>query len=157
MVKRNRLPLVDSPIFSSRGVDVKWPTLRGAYLTDETVAILKNLAFGVVFLDGPYNTRLNFGNSSEYTNDDGSERAIFFEHLHKVDGDHIFLLCWIGNYYAGSIFHCAWQFPQHLHWPVDKLEQAAFKTYKRIANVMYRPFGEMDNEVSDFISQKVNP
>ena len=106
-------------------------------------------AFGVIFLDGPYNTRLNFGNRGPYTLDvdEGTERAIFFEHLHKVDGAAIFLLCWIGNYYAGSIFHCAWQFPQMYHWNWKDLERAAFKTYKTVATIL----DCQDEEVLEFI------
>lgn len=146
-VKRNRFPLPDSPIFSVRGEDVKWPTLRGAYLDDEGVALLRRKAFGVIFLDGMYNTRLNFGRTSS------TERAVFFEHLHKVQDSHIFLLVWIGNYHAGSIFHCAWQFPQMEHWNVRDLEWAAYRTYKEVAKVMYRgkKRDEVDAEVVEFL------
>lgn len=142
-VKRNRFPLPDSPVFAMRGTDVKWPTLRQAFLNDNTVALLRAKAYGVIFLDGPYNTRLNFGSDSK-------ERAVFFEHLHKVQDSHIFLLCWIGNYHAGCIFHCAWQFPQMEHWKVQDLEWAAFRTYKAVATIVYegRP---MDPEVDAFL------
>ncbi len=148
-IKRNRLPLEDSPIFAMRGTDVKWPTLRGVYLTDTTVAEIRKLAYGVIFFDGEYNTRLNFRNK------DARERAVFFEHLQVVDGDHLFLLSWIGNYHAGAIFHCAWQFPQHINWPRRALEFAAFRTYRAIANIMYRnhPDRPWDPEVLAFLAQ----
>ena len=108
MPKRTRLPMPDESYFASRGSKVKWPTLRGAYLTDDSVEELRKYAFGVIFLDGEYRTRLNFDKK------ESTERAVFFEHLHKVTGDSIFLLIWVGNYHNGSIFHCAWQFPQML-------------------------------------------
>jgi hypothetical protein len=94
-----------------------------------------------------YNTRLNFEKKDSY------ERAIFFEHLHKVDGDQLFLLCWIGNYHAGSIFHCAWQFPQHLNWPTRHLEYAAYRTYREIAIVLHgdMPAESWDREVRQFV------
>jgi hypothetical protein len=87
------------------------------------------------------------------------ERAVFFEHLHKVDGDHLFLLCWIGNYHAGSIFHCAWQFPQHLHWPVKALEYAAYRTYRRVANILYANVRreDRDREVVSFLKEDQIP
>ena len=144
-VKRNRLPLLDSPVFAMRKTDVKWPTLRKAYLTPENIASLRRSAFGVIFLEGKYHTRLNGDGPDE-------ETGIFFEHLHKVDGDHLFLLCWVGNFHNGSIFHCAWQFPQHLNWPARKLEYAAFHTYCMVAKVIYGN-NPMDPEVAAFIGQ----
>lgn len=146
MTKRNRLPLPDSEVFASRGTRVKWPTLKGAYLTDENVPVLRRSAFGVIFLEGWYNTRLNSLHKG------AAERAVFFEHLHKVDGDYLFLLVWIGNYHAGSIFHCAWQFPQHLNWPLPALEIAAFKTYRTIAHILYEGL-TVDEEVRTFLSR----
>lgn len=145
-VKRNRLPLPDSQIFARRGTKVKWPTLKGAYLDDKVIKKLRSIAHGVIFLEGTYNTRLNFDHK------DSKERAVFFEHLHKVDGDYLFLLVWIGNYHAGSIFHCAWQFPQHLHWPLPALEIAAFQTYRTIAMILYEGVA-VDPEVRDFIKR----
>lgn len=141
--KRNRYPLPDNPVFASRGSKVKWPTLRGTYLDDVRVEALRRTAHGVIFLDGMYDTRLNFGMK------ESRERAIFFEHLHKVDDAYLFLLIWIGNYLDGSIFHCAWQFPQHLHWSTTSLSWAAFRTYKRIVGIMYNGI-EMDKEVAEF-------
>lgn len=145
MTKRNRQVLEDSPIFSRRGTKVKWPTLRGAYLDDESIGKIRKIAFGVIFLEGNYNTRLNFERKVSL------EKAIFFEHLHRVDGESLFLLCWIGNYHAGAIFHCAWQFPQHLHWETPSLEYAAFKTYRTIANIMYNG-RDKDPEVEAFLN-----
>jgi hypothetical protein len=128
-----------------RGTDVKWPTVRGGYLNDKNVALLRTQAFGVIFLDGTYHTRLNGDGPDE-------ERGIFFEHLHQVDGDHIFLLCWVGNFHNGSIFHCAWQFPQHQHWPIRKLEYAAFHTYRRVVKTIYGN-SEWDSAVYAFCNQ----
>ena len=140
-MKKTRQPIPEPSWFAERGSKVKWPTLRGAYLTDDSVEALRKMAFGVIFLDGEYNTRLNFDKK------DSLERAVFFEHLHKVQGHHIFLLIWIGNYHAGSIFHCAWQFPQMYHWDWYELEKAAFKSYKQIAELM----GCNDDEVVEFV------
>lgn len=148
--KRNRMPLPNSPIFAMRGERVKWPTLRKAWLTDESVGRLRNIAHGVIFLDGTYNTNLNYGKRPP------EERAVFFEHLQKVDEDHIFLLCWIGNFVNGSIFHCAWQFPQHLNWPLRPLEYAAYRTYRRIAQALYHG-SPMDAEVDEFLNRDNSP
>jgi hypothetical protein len=147
--KRNRIPLLNSPVFAIRGEAVKWPTLRGAYLIDKSILELRKIAFGVIFLEGNYNTRLNYDKKPSL------ERAVFFEHLHKVDGDQLFLLCWIGNYHAGSIFHCAWQFPQHLNWPTQPLEYAAYRTYRQVANILYAdiPREERDLEVRQFLKE----
>lgn len=145
--KRNRTPLPNSPIFAIREDRVKWPTLRKAYLTDASVARLRQIAHGVIFLDGTYNTNLNYDHKPPL------ERAVFFEHLQQVDNDHIFLLCWIGNFYNGSIFHCAWQFPQHLNWPLRPLEFAAYRTYRRIAHALYDADTPMDPEVAEFLNQ----
>ncbi len=146
MTKRTRQPIPEPSLFAMRGKKVKWPTMKGAFLTDQKVADLKKMAFGVIFLEGDYNTRLNFDKK------DSTERAIFFEHLHKVDGEHIFLLIWIGNYHNGCIFHCAWQFPQMHHWNWDSLEKAALGSYKRIAEIMYKGF-TMDKEVAAICEQ----
>lgn len=127
-----------------RGTKVKWPTLRGAYLTDEAVTKLRKYAFGVIFLEGEYNTRLNFDRSS------ATERAVFFEHLHRVTGESIFLLIWVGNYHAGAIFHCAWQFPQVFHWKWRPLERAAIESYRSVALALYGD-GPMDSEVAAFL------
>ncbi len=147
--KRNRVPLPNSPIFAMRGERVKWPTLRGAFLTDESVARLRQVAHGVIFLDGQYKTNLNYGRKPP------EERAVFFEHLQQVDGDHIFLLCWVGNFVNGSIFHCAWQFPQHLNWPTRPLEYAAYRVYRLVATHLYRGI-PMDAEVDEFLNRDTN-
>lgn len=148
--KRNRIALPQSPVFGMRGENVKWPTLRGGFLDDEKILALRKIAFGVIFLEGMYNTRLN------YDKKPSEERAVFFEHLHKVDGDSLFLLCWIGNYHAGSIFHCAWQFPQHLAWPQVPLEFAAYRTYRQVANILYKgiPRSQIDSEVLAFLKEE---
>lgn len=149
MTKKTRLPLPNSPIFASRGSKVKWPTLRGSFLTDRTVTELQKYAYGVIFLDGTYNTRLNFDHKPSL------ERAVFFEHLHNMEGGGLFLLCWVGNFHGGAIFHCAWQYPQNLHWTPQALERAAFETYKKVAYTLYTPIGKMDAEVHAFCSQVI--
>lgn len=120
---------------------MKWPTLRGGYLTDEAVERIRSFAYGVIFLDGTYQTRLNFDKGPP------DERAVFFEHLHRVENESIFLLCWVGNYHAGSIFHCAWQFPQMYHWGWQNLEKAAVKTYFKVATAVQTN----DSEVRSFL------
>lgn len=147
MPKLNKKPMPDSDIFAMRGAKVKWPTLRGGYLTNEAVDKIRTWAFGVIFLEGEYHTRLNFGKSESL------ERAVFFEHLHKVNDSPIFLLCWVGNYHNGSIFHCAWQFPQMYHYDWEELEKAALKTYARVAAAVYAG-KEKDPEVKAFLEQR---
>lgn len=142
----------DESYFAMRGSRVKWPTLRGAFLTEDNIKELRKMAFGVIFLEGTYHTRLNFAKRGPYTYQDPSEEdAVFFEHLHRVEGESIFLLIWIGNYHAGSIFHCAWQFPQMYHWNWLALERAAVRSYEQIARILYRG-QEMDPEVKEFVN-----
>jgi hypothetical protein len=118
-------------------------------LTDSNIPELRKVAFGVIFLEGMYKTRLNYDRKPP------DERAVFFEHLHKVDGDSLFLLCWIGNYHAGSIFHCAWQFPQHVAWPQQPLEYAAYRTYRQVVNILYAgiPRNQIDHEILTFLKE----
>lgn len=150
--KWNRLPDLESHYFSHRGTRVKWPTLRKAWLTPQAIKRIRSIAFGVIFLEGPYNTRLNYGNVGPHTLENGQETAIFFEHLHKVQDQHIFLLCWVGNFHNGCIFHCAWQFPQMKAWDWQALEVAAYETYKIIANIVYdRKI--TDKEVQEFLKK----
>jgi hypothetical protein len=130
----------DESNFAFRKTKVKWPTLRGAYLTDENIEELRKMAFGVIFLEGEYQTRLNFDKGPP------EERAVFFEHLHRVQGESLFLLIWVGNYYNGSIFHCAWQFPQMFHWDWLALEKAAIKSYIKIGKIL----DCKDNEFLEF-------
>jgi hypothetical protein len=143
--KRSRIPMDSSPVFAMRGGAVKWPTLRGAYLNKDNILSLRKTAWGVVFLEGPYNTLLNFDNK------DSLECAVFFEHLIKVDGDALFLLIWVGNYHAGAIFHCAWQFPQCTAWPQRGLEYGAKRVYRQVANILYGT-NPKDPEVEEFLN-----
>ena len=158
----NRLPLLDSPIFSIRGERVKWPTIRKAWITDESASALRDHVTGIgrsiIFLDGMYRTNLN-----QWTNKDPIERAVFFEYLMKhpkVKGG-IFLLCWIGNYHNGCIYHCAWQYPQIKCWETfgvgaEKMfERKAFQVYKQVTSIIYKHSEyPMDDEVTEFLQEK---
>jgi hypothetical protein len=162
-VSMNRQP-VSSPMFSIRGTKVKWPTLRGAYMTDENVDTLKKYVTSkgrsIVFLDGEYITKLN-----RYVGKAPEERAVFFEFMCKeknIKGG-IFLICWIGNFHNGSIFHAAPQFPQMQCW-IDALgmqeanrffERHSFKIYKEVAQILYGP-NITDKEVKDFLRAGVS-
>ena len=79
-VSMNRQPLLDSPFFSMRRNNVKWPTLRKGYLTDDNVELLREYATrkgrSIIFLDGDYITKLN-----RYVRKDPTERAVFFEFM----------------------------------------------------------------------------
>jgi hypothetical protein len=151
--KLNRKPQPDSSFFAHRGSKVKWPTLRGAYLDDDTVVELKKLVRNksIVFLDGSYKTNLN-----QWVQRGPIERAVFFEWPVKWrGGPTIFILCWIGNFHNGSIFHAAPQFPQ-IHTWVDepefgweKMEYAAVQLYLKVAEVLYGD-KEWDKEVRKF-------
>jgi hypothetical protein len=157
-VSMNRQP-ISSPMFSIRGSKVKWPTLRGAYMTDENVDTLKKYVTSkgrsIVFLDGEYITKLN-----RYVGKAPEERAVFFEFMCKekaIKGG-IFLICWIGNFHNGSIFHAAPQFPQMQCW-VDALgveganrffERHAFKIYKEVVDILYGG-AITDKEVKEFV------
>jgi hypothetical protein len=75
----------------------------------------------------------------------------------------IFLICWIGNFHNGSIFHAAPQFPQMQCW-VDALgiqeanrffERHSFKIYKEVAQILYGP-NITDKEVKDFLQAGVS-
>ena len=154
----NRRPL-DSPIFGMRGEDVKWPTIRKAWLTDESVPYIREYVEGrgrsIIFLDGTYRTNLN-----QWVEKDPYERAIFFEFLvkhPKVKGG-IYILSWVGNYHNGCIIHFAWQYPQVRCWyeagtgVEEFFERKAFEVYRKIVTILY-DFSDfpMDEEVSQFL------
>lgn len=155
-VGMNRQPL-DSPLFEHRGVKVKWPTLRKAYMTDENVAEIRKYATGkgrsIVFLDGEYQTTLN-----RYVGKDPTERAIFFEFMvrNKNVKGAIFVYVWIGNFHNGSIIHFGWQYPQMRCWEEhdpnaeEFFERGVFDIYKTIAEILYGD-APMDKEVAKFI------
>ena len=159
-IPMNRLPLNQSEVFKVRGERVKWPTIRGAYLTDESCVELRNHVTkrgrSIIFLDGEYLTNLN-----KFAGRPPEERAVFFEYLIKhprVKGG-IFLLCWIGNFHNGSIYHCGWQFPQVKCWEdfgtgaEAMFERKAFKVYKEVVEILYKHSpNEMDSEVQEFIA-----
>ena len=159
-VSMNR-QLLDSPLFEHRGTKVKWPTLRKAWLTDETVAKIREYATGkgrsIVFLDGEYETTLN-----RYKGLDPTERAVFFEFMcrHPAKKGAIFTYVWIGNFHNGSIIHFGFQYPQMRCWDeheeVDEnafFERAVFTIYKQIAEILYDASEhETDREVAKLIA-----
>lgn len=154
----NRRPL-DSPIFGMRGEEVKWPTIRKAWLHDDSVAEIKDFVIqrgkSIIFLDGTYRTNLN-----QWVKKDPHERAIFFEFLTKhpkVKGG-IYLLSWVGNYHNGCIIHFAWQYPQVRCWYEagtgieEFFEKKAFSVYSKIVNILYdHSEHPMDEEVESFL------
>jgi len=158
--KINRAVLYDS-LFEMRGNNVKWPTIRKAWLTDYSVPPIKTYVEGrgrsIIFLDGTYRTNLN-----QWVERDPHERAIFFEFLvkhPKVNGG-IYILSWVGNYHNGCIIHFAWQYPQVRCWHeaganVETFfERKCFTIYKDIVTILYEHSEfPMDEEVEKFISQ----
>lgn len=159
-VSMNRQALPSSRFFAMRNVDVKWPTIRKAYMDDNNVAVLKQYVMSkgrsIVFLDGQYLTKLN-----RYVGKAPEERAVFFEYMVKQKGlkGAIFLLCWIGNFHNGCIFHAAPQYPQMNCW-IDTLgfdkatqffEEQAFKLYKEVVRIVHNDQPIIDKEVREFI------
>lgn len=159
-VSMNRQALPSSQFFAMRNVDVKWPTIRKAYMDDNNVAVLKQYVMSkgrsIVFLDGQYLTKLN-----RYVGKAPEERAVFFEYMVKQKGlkGAIFLLCWIGNFHNGCIFHAAPQYPQMNCW-IDTLgfdkatqffEEQAFKLYKEVVRIVHNDQPIIDKEVREFI------
>ena len=136
--------------FENRRGKVLWPTLRNGRLTDENIAKIKPMA-GIVFLDGMYETNLNYDKAPP------QERAIFFEsrqrvHLELDDRTHVlYALVWVGNYYKGSVFHIGWQFPHMTMYRNLDLIKHSFGIYKLVAWRIYGSMEEMDPEVRQFI------
>jgi len=156
--KINRAVLPNS-IFEMRGNEVKWPTIRKAWLTHASVHELEDHVTtkgrSIIFLDGEYRTNLN-----QWAKKDPYERAVFFEYLvkhPKINGG-IFLLSWIGNYHNGCIIHFAWQYPQIRCWLAAGknaerfFERKAFQVYKECVEILYKHSDyPMDAEVENFI------
>ena len=144
---------------------MKWPTLRKVYMNDFNVAALKahvtSKGRSIIFLDGNYITKLN-----RYAHKDPNERAVFFEYMVKdkeLKGA-IFLLCWIGNFHNGCIFHAAPQYPQMNCW-IDTLgfekateffERKAFDLYKTVVEILHGDYDIFDKEVADFIHNGIH-
>lgn len=159
-VSMNRQGIPSSPFFAKRKNKVAWPTIRKAYMNDENVKELKKYVTSkgrsIVFLDGEYITKLN-----RYVGKPPEERAVFFEFMCKdknIKGG-IFLLCWIGNFHNGCIFHAAPQFPQSQCW-YDALgkeeadlffEKHAIKIYKEVVRIVHEGLPIIDKEVKDFL------
>lgn len=158
-ISMNRKKLC-SPFFSIRKEKVKWPTIRGAYMTDENVLKLKEFVTkkgrSIIFLDSIYNTTLN-----RYKNLPSEERAVCWEFMCKEKGikGGIFMLCWLGNFHNGCIFHCSPQFPQiqcwYEHMGFEKanafFERQSFKIYKEVVSILHEYSEIIDEEVKSFI------
>lgn len=152
-------------IFEQRFDNVKWPTLRGIRLEDAAVSRLRQRAVttgkSIIFLDGHYETNLNFDIRGP------TERAVFYEWMikgkTKAHGN-IFLLCWIGDFHNGSIFHCGYQYPQVNAWNHNGdhgntwMERKAYQVYKwtvtSLLGIGYNdPLPEdLDAEVREFLT-----
>ena len=158
----NRQGIPSSPFFAMRKNKVAWPTCRKIYMNDQNVESLKKHVISkgrsIVFLDGEYITKLN-----RYVGKAPEERAVFFEYMVKdkaIKGG-IFLLCWIGNFHNGCIFHAAPQFPQMQCW-IDALgleqanrffERYAIKIYREVVNILSEGKPIQDKEVREFLQQ----
>lgn len=158
-VSMNRRQL-DSPYFKVRKEKVKWPTIRGAYMTDENVQVLRKYVTGkgrsIIFLDGEYETTLN-----RYKGLPSTERAVAWEFMCREKGvkGGIFMLCWLGNFHNGCIFHASPQFPQLQCWyeymGVERanlfFERQAFKIYNEVVRIVHGGGEIIDREVREFI------
>jgi hypothetical protein len=159
-VSMNRQGIPSSPFFALRKNKVAWPTIRKAYMNDENVEVLKKYVTSkgrsIVFLDGEYITKLN-----RYVGKAPEERAVFFEFMCKdkdIKGG-IFLLCWIGNFHNGCIFHAAPQFPQAQCWydalgkeEADRFfERHAIRIYREVVNIVHQGQPIQDDEVREFV------
>jgi hypothetical protein len=159
-VSMNRQGIPSSPFFALRKNKVAWPTIRKAYMNDENVEVLKKYVTSkgrsIVFLDGEYITKLN-----RYVGKAPVERAVFFEFMCKdkdIKGG-IFLLCWIGNFHNGCIFHAAPQFPQAQCWydalgkeEADRFfERHAIRIYREVVNIVHQGQPIQDDEVREFV------
>lgn len=152
--------VLGTPIFGMRKNKVKFPTFRKGYLTDEKVDKIKahvmSKGRSIVFLDGPYETKLN-----RYVRADPNERAVFFEYMLRQKGTKgaIQSLCWLGSFHNGSIIHFAPQFPQWACWleaggmeAIEFFENGCFRIYRAVAEILYDGLDNItDKEVKAFI------
>jgi hypothetical protein len=159
-ISMNRRQL-DSPFFAIRKEKVKWPTIRKAYMTDDNVKVLKEYVTkkgrSIIFLDGKYDTTLN-----RYKNLPPEERAISWEFMCREKGvkGGIFMLCWLGNFHNGCIFHASPQFPQLQCWYEQMgvkeanafFERQAFKIYDKVVSIVSNGGPIADKEVQEFIT-----
>ena len=153
-----------SPYFSIRKEKVKWPTIRGAYMNNDNVQVLKEFVTkkgrSIIFLDGKYDTTLN-----RYKNLPSEERAIAWEFMCREKGvkGGIFMLCWLGNFHNGCIFHCSPQFPQIQCWYEQMgfekanafFERQAFKIYREVVSIVHGGGTITDDEVREFIENGI--
>jgi hypothetical protein len=159
-ISMNRRQL-DSPFFAIRKEKVKWPTIRKAYMTDDNVKVLKEYVTkkgrSIIFLDGKYDTTLN-----RYKNLPPEERAISWEFMCREKGvkGGIFMLCWLGNFHNGCIFHASPQFPQLQCWYEQMgvkeanafFERQAFNIYDKVVSIVSNGGPIADKEVQEFIT-----
>lgn len=155
---------LSSPFFSIRKEKVKWPTIRGAYITNQNVQALKDFVTkkgrSIIFLDSTYDTTLN-----RYKGLPSEERAICWEFMCREKGTKggIFMLCWLGNFHNGCIFHCSPQFPQIQCWYENMgfektnlfFERQSFKIYKEVVSIVYENNTILDKEVKEFIENGI--
>ena len=151
---------LSSPYFSIRKEKVKWPTIRGAYMDEKNVKELKEFVTkkgrSIIFLDGKYDTTLN-----RYKNLPSEERAIAWEFMCREKGikGGIFMLCWLGNFHNGCIFHASPQYPQVQCWYEAMgyeeanafFERQTFKIYKEVVDIVHNRKPIVDKEVREFI------
>ena len=163
-ISMNRRKL-GSLFFSGRKEKVKWPTIRGAYMNDANAEKLKQYVTtkgrSIIFLDGKYDTTLN-----RYKNLPSEERAIAWEFMCREKGvkGGIFMLCWLGNFHNGCIFHASPQFPQVQCWyealgykeANDFFERQAFKIYDKVVSIVHNDGLIIDDEVREFIENGRN-
>ena len=159
-ISMNRRQL-DSPFFAIRKEKVKWPTIRKAYMTDDNVKVLKEYVTkkgrSIIFLDGKYDTTLN-----RYKNLPPEERAISWEFMCREKGvkGGIFMLCWLGNFHNGCIFHASPQFPQLQCWYEQMgvkeanafFERQEVKIYDKVVSIVSNGGPIIDKEVQEFIT-----
>ncbi len=151
-MKRLRVPQI--PLFDERaqlGLP-HWPTLRGARLEEQHFKALSHLA-DLVCLIGDYQTNLNVWNEKSSL----VEKALFGETRDKIktrtgESYVIYILWWIGNYHAGSIFHMAYQYPHYYAFDEDLLLKRALRHFRRVCEVAYSG-RTLDDDVAEFLEK----
>jgi len=129
-------------------------------MTDENMPRLREWATSkgrsIIFLDGPYETNLN-----RYKKLPPVERAVAWEFMLREKGvkGAIFLLCWLGNFHNGCIFHASPQFPQLQCWYESMgmqaanafFERQAFRVYAEVVSIVHNGGPIIDPEVREFV------
>ncbi len=150
-------------MFNDRQGSTQWPTFRGARLDEDRLRRLEGIS-SLVFAKGTYRTNLNaywkLPPMEEFCMWESEARVVVPKENLAVKGNGqpttrlrtLYLLCWVGNYAHGSIFHCGWQFPHVLAHDAKSACDVAFGIYRRVALIMYGGYaGFDDGEVRDFI------